>query len=127
MKRVVAYLLTSLISLVVGAIVGALVVAKLNDRFMGHEYVSSLMSDGLTAREIYQGRGLSHADHLLESFPNRVLGVEKEFREDEARNTAFRVVGEAYVSTGRAVPPEIRPILAAVPPRPSRQVPPAAK
>ena len=127
MKRAVAYFLTSLISLLVGAVAGALLVARINGSDMGHEYVSSLMTDGWAAREIYQGRGRQHADRLREGFPDRVLGVEKEFREDEARNTAFRVVSEAYASSGTEVPVEIRRILATVPPRPFREVPPAVK
>jgi hypothetical protein len=127
MKRVAPYLLTSLISLAVGGLLGAAAVRRTCDRDMGHDVVFNLMNDGWAAREIYQGRGRQHADRLRESFPNRVLGVEHEWRQDEARNTAFRVVSEAYSSSGADVPVEIRKILATVPPRPSREVPPAVK
>ena len=127
MKRAVSYLLICLLSLAIGGIAGAAIAVRSCDRHLGHAYVSSLMEDGWAAREIYRERGRAHADRLRQSFPDRVLAVEKEFREDDFRNTAFRVVGEAYASSGIEVPVEIRTILATVPPRPSREVPTAVK
>jgi len=113
--------------LIVGAITGAAIVRRASEHDFGHDVVFGLMNDGWAAREIYRGRGREHADRLRDGFPERVLGVEKYFREDDARNSALRVVGEAYVSSGIEAPVEIRSILAKVPPRPSREVPPADK
>ena len=127
MKRVTAILLTSVVSLAVGAMTSAVLVRRMCDRDMGHWYVTDLMDRAYAAREIYAGRSRQLADSLRGKLPEQVLGVEKEFRADEARNTAFRVVTEAYAASGTEVPVEIRAILATVPARPSREVPHANK
>jgi hypothetical protein len=127
MKRVAAFVITSIVSLIVGGVVGAVFVRRMCERDMGHWYVTDLMDRAYAAREIYAGRSRQLADHLRERLPEQVLGVEKEFRQDETRNTAFRVVGEAYAASNTEVPVEIRSLLANVPPRPSREVPSAVK
>ena len=108
MKQALIIVLSCAISLSAGALGGAMWAKRSADRYIGHWYVTDLMQNGYAAREIYAGRGRQLADHLRDKFPERVLGVEKEFRQDDARNTAFRVVTEAYAESGMAVPPEIR-------------------
>jgi len=127
MKRIGAFVLTSIVSLVVGCLAGAFVVGSISGHFMNHSYVTSLMERAYAAREIYSGRSGHLADHLRGQLPEQVLGVEREFRQDETRNTAFRLVGEVYAASNVEVPIEIRAILASVPPRPSRKVPDAVK
>jgi len=121
MKRIAAFVITAVVSLTVGGVVGAVLVRRSCDRTLGHWYVTDLMDHALAAREIYAGRHRELANQLRDRFPEQVLGVEREFRQDETRNTAFRLVGEAYAASSTPVPVEIRAVLAAVPPRPSRE------
>jgi hypothetical protein len=127
MRRASAFFVTGIVSLLIGIGLGAVLVRRLNERELGHWYVMSLMDRAYAAREVYAGRSRELADHLREKLPEQVLGVENEFRRDETRNTAFRLVSEAYAASNTEVPVELRAILAAVPPRPSREVPNAAK
>jgi hypothetical protein len=127
MRRVLALGAASLIGGLIGYSLGAWVVVKAFHLDDGHGIVFGLMNDGLTAREIYRGQGRQHADRIRDGFPQRVLGIEKSFREHEARNTAFRVVREAYEASGSEIPFEIRQLLLTVPPRPIREVPPRVK
>ena len=123
MRRVLALGIASLVGCLVGGVLGATLVSRSAIREAGHDIVFGLMNDGWAAREIYRGQGRRHADRLRDGFAERVLGIEKEFREDEARNTAFRVVREAYEASGVEIPAEIRQILLTVPPKPIREVP----
>jgi hypothetical protein len=117
-KRAIAFVLTSGLSLLVGGVAGAALTSRACDRELGHSYVFGLMNDAWAAREIYAGRGRQHADRLRERFPELVLGVEKEFRQDPARDTALRVVREAYAQSGEEIPVSVRGILIAVPASP---------
>ena len=127
MKRIAALVAISIVSLLVGGVVGAVLVRRSCERVIGHWYVTDLMDQALAAREIYAGRSRPLADRLRDGLPAQVLGVEKEFRQDDTRNTAFRLVSEAYALSNTEVPREIRAILANVPPRPSQKVPDAVK
>jgi hypothetical protein len=127
MKRVAAFVITSIVSLILGGVVGAVFVRRICDRDMGHLYVTDLMYQALAAREIYAGRSRELADNIRGKLPEQALNVEKEFRQDETRNTAFRLVTEVYAASHTEMPVEIRAILANVPPRPSREVPSAVK
>src|SRR6266542_4868789 len=117
MNRTVGFVVTAVVSLLVGGVAGAVMMRRGCDRDLGHLYVTELMDKAYVARQIYRGHSLELANQIRGRLPEFVLGVEKEFKHDDARDTAFRVVLDVYQTSNTEVPVEIRALLAAGPPR----------
>lgn len=118
MRRVLGYVVTSVISVLIGGAIVAFLVRHRNDREDERRYMADLFFQAYSAREIYAGRADRLADHIRDSLPERVLAVEKEFKERQGRDGAYRMVLDVYDVSKVEVPVSIRSTLASVPRRP---------
>lgn len=79
-------------------------------------YIVGVADQANVAREISTGQGTQLADRIRASLPPYVNAVERDFRGAEGREWALWMVNDAYRAAGDP-PPDIQPILSALPPR----------
>lgn len=119
MKQGVRVSMVFLAGLLVGGMVAAGFVAWRWNRDFQRFRISGIAEQALNAREIYAGRGRQSADRIRAALPSLVLGVERSRLGVDGREWTYWLVSDVYKESGMAVPAQLKPILAALPPRPS--------
>jgi len=117
----------SLLAFGAGLLVGGVVAAGAVGWRWAHDFnrfrVMGVAEQALAAREIYAGRGHQTADRIRGALPALILGVERSSPRPEGREWAYWLANDVYKASGVAVPAQIKPLLAALPPRSSCEKP----
>ena len=108
--------------LVAGALIGALCVTALfvmreSQRFRD-QYYAGILENANVAYMLATGREQELVKNIEANLAECVAAADRLYGKNENRLTAFWLVQRYFEKTGREPPPDIVPILAALPPRP---------
>ncbi|MCP4546591.1 MAG: hypothetical protein GY835_09025 [bacterium] len=104
---------------VLGAVASGLLVGSHWEGQFADSYALGVADQANVAREIYAGRSSQLAARIVDSLPQYVLALDREFNDAKWTQTALFMVQDVYRESGNEVPGEIRQILAALPSKPT--------
>ena len=122
MRPVVRQGISLLVGMIVGAVAASSFVAWQWKQNFRNWYVEGIADRAFMAREIYAGRGSRLADRVRGQLPTFILAAERNGG-GEGRDGAYWLVSDVYEVSGTAIPGEIKPLIARLPPRASCRVP----